>query len=538
MEPRRTKGPICGVENCRSRSYEEAEDGFLYCQNGHRQGGLLRGEDDEDNYTQAARQISRKQKDGDDTKKIARHYVGRRAFDLYLKCLQLILRHQIRFLVQNKGLPSELETIIFDLWALRIAQLAERIATDNQDSDSQSQIFSTLETDESETDNERGAISTPKGRDKKLQGMPNLYDCLALCYLGISTLRFPLTPGDIYAWTTDGDMAFRGAIKLLPFAMKDRLPASYHVVLDPQTLMRHQRFYTTLTNLQISFEKEHGIVWPPLNLPLLLYRYLSELALPLELYDATLRLADLLGFDFAVHHDGRQRLGIRHLPEAQLIGSLIVCVKLFYPFDKHRRAPRSPSEPSATVVDWKKWCDQMKAARMELRAGTPGFTTEKLTELQESDIFEMRPDQLDQYLDFYAKTFLDEAEVQRAKDSDDFRNALYGMFPIEGKNKHPPIKLSEEILHEKRLQMVKAVHSAMLTWSVVGDDQDVLRPGQMYPVWKHAQVLPKRAAIFYEEAARLSGLSMDMLVMAVFFTEARVERWRRKQSEGSRTKYA
>jgi hypothetical protein len=37
MEARRTKGPICGIENCRSRSYEEGEDGYLYCQNGHRQ---------------------------------------------------------------------------------------------------------------------------------------------------------------------------------------------------------------------------------------------------------------------------------------------------------------------------------------------------------------------------------------------------------------------------------------------------------------------------------------------------------------------
>jgi hypothetical protein len=38
MDARRTKGPICGIENCRSRSYEEGEDGYLYCQNGHRQG--------------------------------------------------------------------------------------------------------------------------------------------------------------------------------------------------------------------------------------------------------------------------------------------------------------------------------------------------------------------------------------------------------------------------------------------------------------------------------------------------------------------
>ncbi|KAH7071933.1 hypothetical protein BKA63DRAFT_60432 [Paraphoma chrysanthemicola] len=534
MEPRRTKGPICGVENCRSRSYEEGEDGFLYCQNGHRQGGLVRGEDDEDNYTPAARQITRKQKD-DDNRKVARHYSGRQAFNLYLKCLQLILRHQLKFLVHEKGLPSELETVVFDLWALRIAQLAEKIATANDDSDSQSQVFSTLESEESEaTDNERGKTSAFKNRDKKLDGAPNLYDCLVLCYLGISTLRLPITPGDIYAWTTDGNMAFKAAIRLLPLAMRDRLPASYHAVLDPQTLMRHKRFYTTLTDLEISLEKEHGIIWPALNVPLLLYRYIKDLALPLELYDSTMRLGELLGHDFAFHYHGRSQMGIRRMPEAQLIGCLIVCVKLFYPFDKYRRYLNSPSEPAATVLDWKKWCEHMKTARLEQQQGRPGFTTQELTELQESDVFDMRPDQLDQYLDFYAESFLDNAEIQRTKEGDEFRNALYGMFPIEGKERNPSVKLGDVSSLERTLETVKAVHSDMKTRDVVSEEQAALSPGQMYPIWKQLEDMPKRSVLFYEEAARLSGLSMDMLVKAVFFTEARIEKWRRKQRSEER----
>jgi RNA polymerase I-specific transcription initiation factor RRN7 len=146
----------------------------------------------------------------------------------------------------------------------------------------------------------------------------------------------------------------------------------------------------------------------------------------------------------------------------------------------------------------------------------------------------MGSDQLDQYLDFYADSFLDNAEIQRTKDSDDFRNALYGMFPIEGKEHSLPVKLSEGLSHERSMETVRAVHSDMKTRPVVGEDQDALRPGQMYPIWKGVQNLPKRAAIFYEEAARLSGLSMEMLAMAVFLTEARIEKWRRKQYEGSR----
>jgi RNA polymerase I-specific transcription initiation factor RRN7 len=454
-----------------------------------------------------------------------------------LKCLQLILRHQVWFLVKEKGLPNELETVVFDLWALRVAQLSDRITPSTQENESQSQVYNTLESEDETTDHERGTLSTAQDRDKKLNATPNLYDCLALCYLGISTLRLPMTPGDMYAWVTDGKMAYRRAIRLIPLAMKDRLPSSYHAVLDPQTMMSYRRFYTTLTNLEISFEKDHGIIWSPLNAQLLLFRYIKQLAVPLELYDATLQLGDLLGYEFAFRYDGRRQLGVRHLPEAQLIGCLVLCVKLFYPFDRVVRTPKSSSEPTAVVVDWKKWCKHMAAAKKTQREGNSGFTTEELTKLQEGDIFEMQPDQLDQYLDFYADTFLDEAEIQRTKDTNDFRNALYGMFPIQGKGQHPPIQLSDGLPHESMLDTVKEVHASMKTVEVVGDqdESNALRPGQMYPIWKEAQDLPPRAEMFYEEAAKLAGLSLDMLVMAVFFVEARVERWRRKQKEGTRT---
>ncbi|KAH5254404.1 hypothetical protein HBI67_152680 [Parastagonospora nodorum] len=536
METQRKKGPACGIENCRSRRYEEGEDGYFYCQNGHRQEGLVRGAD-EDQQMLAGRKVTRKRKEVDENAtKAEKQFSGRRAFDLYLKCLQLILGHQVWFLVQEKGLPSELEMVVFDLWALRVAQLGNRIGSNNAEAESQqSQVFNTLESEgEQTTDNERGTISTPKGRDRQLHGTPNLYDCLALCYLGMSTLRLLITPGDVHAWVTDGKLAYRRAIKLIPLGMRDRLPSTYHAVLDPQTMLNYRIFYTTLTNLEISFEKDHEMQWPALNVQPLLFRYLKQLALPLEVYDATLRLADLLGYNFVFRYSGRHRLGIRHLPEAQLIGCLVVCVKLFYPFDKITRSPESSLEPTTTVMDWKKWCKHMVAAKKAQREGNPGFTTEELIKLQESDVFDMGADQLDQYLDFYGNTFIDEAEVQRTKENDDFRNALYGMFPIEGKEERPPVQISDGMSHDRTLQTVQAVHASVKIAAVVDDDSDVLRPGQMYPIWRTADELPGRAAVFYEEAARLTGFSLDMLVNAVFFTEARVEKWRRRQKEGTR----
>jgi RNA polymerase I-specific transcription initiation factor RRN7 len=457
---------------------------------------------------------------------------GRSGVDLYLKCLQLILRHQIWYLIKDKGLPTELETVVFDLWSLRIAQLGDKIASDSQgfDSQSQSQAFSTLDSDESGTETEKSTARSNRKIRTKLGGLPSLLDCLALCYLGILTLRLPVTPGDIFTWTTDGKLAYQRAIKYLPLTMKDRLPSTYHAALDPDTLLKYSRFYTATTDLQMSFMEQHKIVWPPLNHPLLLFRYLKELGLPVELYDATIRLAGLLGYNFTLHQADNRRFGIRHLPEAQLVGCLVVCVKLFYPFDNKQRHPKLPSEPTAVVLDWGDWARQVKAAKDRQRGETDRFTGEELVSLQDKDIFSMQPGQLDQYLDFYADTFLDNAEIQRTRENDDFRNALYQMFPTEGEQDSS--QLPHGLPSEDGLKMVQSVHSNMRAMTTVDDAEagmDTVRPGQLYPLYKNEQDLPAQARQFYEEVARLAGLSMEMLIMAVFATEGRVEKWRRKQ---------
>ena len=439
--------------------------------------------------------------------------------------------------MKEKSLPEELELIILDLWALRIAQFGDRIASDSlADSQSQSQVFSTLETDESETDDARGTFRIPKGRDKKLGGVPNLLDCLALCYLGILTLRLPITPGDIYHWVTEGKLAYRGAIKLLPLSMRDRLPPSYHATLNPNALLKYKRFYAVVTDLQISFTNDCKIVWAPLNYRLLLFRYLKKLALPLEVYDITVRLSKLLGYSFMLHPVEKKRLGIRHLPEAQLAGCLVVSLKLLYPFDGEHRHPRSAAEPTAAVIDWKQWHRQLQSSREEQKGAEQQITIEELTKLEEKDVFNMVPDRLDQYFDFYADTFLDEAEIQRTMEADDFRNAVYGMFPIESASAASANQDSNGQRREDDTAMVRAVHSSMQARAAVDDEHagtDILRPGQSYRVYKKEKDMPDHAKAFYEEVAKLAGMSMDMLMMAVFFTETRMEKWRREQKDSS-----
>lgn len=433
------------------------------------------------------------------------------------------------YLIQEKGLPAELETVVQDLWTLRILQLGHKIRNESQDS-GPSQVFSTRES-ETEAEDDPFVIQS---RTKKLQENPTLIDCLALCYLGTLTLRLPVTPGDIYTWTTEEDMPYLNAIRLISQPMRNRLPATYHSAFSPYSLLNLKRFYNAYANLLAGFELKYSIAWPALNVPVLLFRYLKDLALPLELYDATIRLGEKLQYDFALYVSPRQKLNVASLPEARLISCLVVCVKLIFPFDDTKRHPRSVTEPAATAIDWPAWARLMKAARADERGGRHKYTTEELTKVEEKDVFTMSGEELDQYLNFYLANFVDEVHIQSKTSDDAFKAAMYSLFPVAPDANAQPQKPSPELQHEKRLELLRAVHGTMKEVRAVADDEgvEVLRPGARYAEYTKESDMPAHAARFYEEAARISGLTFDMLTRCVRHIERKIarEQGRRKQA--------
>jgi len=212
------------------------------------------------------------------------------------------------------------------------------------------------------------------------------------------------------------------------------------------------------------------------------------------------------------------------------VSSLVICIKLLYPLDDEKRYPKLSSEPTAAAMNWEVWREQMKAAEEARRGGRGRFTTEELTKVQEKDVLTMGPEEMDQYLDFYATEYLDDAEIQRTRDADDFRHALYNMFPIDTTTHHPPQEASHTLPLNEKLEVIKVVQGAMETVPVVAEENtEVLRIGQAYPIWKTEDDIPDVAKTLYREAAKIAGLSMNMLILAVGSTEARVEQWKKAQ---------
>lgn len=105
------KSEPCDVENCRSRRYHVASDGRTYCHRGHQVEGeiLTQQEDFGIGGSQGAAKSKKSRREDEKRKKAALTLQGTAAVELYLQCFQLVLRKQLKWLMQVKGYPTELE---------------------------------------------------------------------------------------------------------------------------------------------------------------------------------------------------------------------------------------------------------------------------------------------------------------------------------------------------------------------------------------------------------------------------------------------
>lgn len=224
------------------------------------------------------------------------------------------------WLVRERNLPAELETVVRDLWDLRVRNFGGLRVADEKGkgkdvksgppSGSESEmVFSSQGETDRESDVE-GATPVKGWRIKNWtvkEGqkwpMPSLLDTLALCYVGCLAMRLPLRIGDFLRWARSGRLLFIRAVSIprwrilsglepsltqwqiteIPFKMRDRLPPQYQKILRGRlSSLTGGELHTTVTDLVMGYRKNYDMMFPPLNTPLLLSRYLRELALPCE----------------------------------------------------------------------------------------------------------------------------------------------------------------------------------------------------------------------------------------------------------------
>lgn len=378
-----------------------------------------------------------------------------------------------------------------------------------------------------------------KNRRGKTEAVPQLIDALSVCYIGTLLLRLPTTVNDLYRWAASGDLVYYRAITTLAVSMKQRLPFNYNLYLDPQNTLKPSSLHRAVLENISAFKQSFGMLTPPINHVLVLYRWVSYLALPLEVYSAVLRIAKMLEIDFDYHRletsKPTPKIVVLRYAEGILMALLVMATKLLFPWDGIRRYPRKPTEFSALSMDWSAWStarekyDQAVKNRQRL-----GY--EDALRVSEHDVLGMSDEKLDEYMDWYGSTFTSETvrEIGRAGKEAEFRRAMFRFFPIDrpaeqsaetGQTRSP----SPSADHQG--DRIKDVQTALRPIRVKQDDDTsagtgvIQRPGSNYKRYREASELSGHADMFYKEAAKLSGLSLGLLVRGVFGLEKRLEEW-------------
>ncbi|TKA53938.1 hypothetical protein B0A55_12947, partial [Friedmanniomyces simplex] len=422
---------------------------------------------------------------------------GPRAFEHYLLCLQLVLRKQLRWLIETKKLPEELETLVRDLWALPLQRLRTRVSYDSEtETDTQSHYFSSQS--ERETSASEASARNRKHNRTRIDGTPNLLDTLALCYMGTLLLREPVLVSDVHRWASDGELPYYHAAKNVPLGMRERLPPVHQELLEPNLLGKPEKLQNNVLGVLASFNTEFGMRLPPINHPLILYRWMRALALPIEVFAATSRLARLLDIAFAFTLDaklGTKNLVLRY-PEVQLMAVLVVATKLLFPFDDNKRAAASATAMNALAMNWSAWTELQVSQTTEGEACRP-FRYEEALDFSQTDVLGASEHQLDEYMDWCEHNIASEDIRERGK---------AGL---------------QAALQARRI--VEQPDPGQMHTSGIGGS---------YRRIKTAGELEGPAKVFYERASELAGLSLHGMVKAVFQIERKLQKYEEKARKG------
>ncbi|RPA94487.1 hypothetical protein L873DRAFT_1700998 [Choiromyces venosus 120613-1] len=455
----------CGVDGCKQTLFY-LDDGQWFCKNGHlREGELEVAADDEGFGTQGSRAAKATQ-EKEKKEKVLR---GRKGFELFLQCYQLILRKQVHWLVSEKNFPKELEIVVRDLWVLQLQKVSTTIPAtavdppkdrdrydedeyeDGRDLDgagdagssgysSQSSYLYTSD-DSQSTAQSRNSQGTQRKRRKrrvpKAADRPKLIASVGICYLGLVVLGVAVSLGDFHRWVEEQGIIYLRAINEIPSEMKKRLSAEYYIALDPKVCSPPPLYlagdgqarptlgllHSTVQGLVIMYQVTFGMAFPPLNTILLVFQFMKALGLPLEIYHGFKRLANLISLPF-IWNGLRHRKRVTNWPEARLMALLIISTKLLYGLDGVKRTPKSATEPAAAGLKWEAWDKYLRIGNAERR----GLLNENITpvseggggkdlevDVEEKDVFDMTGEELDRYMDWFEKNWADDANTPLTK---------------------------------------------------------------------------------------------------------------------------
>ena len=217
---------------------------------------------------------------------------------------------------------------------------------------------------------------------------------------------------------------------------------------------------------------------------------------------------------------------------------LVIAVKLHHPFDNVVRHGTSLTEPGVMTIDWDAWCEHQKEFDDRITSGGEIGRGHEM-KVVEGDVLGMTGDQMDEYLDWFERTWVKEESQEPKKGG--LPTQLLDMFPtgrLDGSSA-PVIDLQGLANTDRELlgSKLKAVQNSLKLRGVVSKEKEgkskvpVERIGSFYKRYRKEEDLPPQAKTFYEAAANLIGISFSTLFVAVLQLEQKILRYRKKQLE-------
>lgn len=368
------------------------------------------------------------------------------------------------------------------------------------------------------------------------QRLPRLLESLCLCYLATLLLQTSLSLGDIHRWAAREDLVYIRAARFLPLEMRARLPKEYLYSFDSsRPVPKPDDLHRGTTQLAEFYHDEYGMSFPALNAPLLLLRYIRGLALPLSLYPAATRIMELIEPLDALKFltDGGRG---KAFPEARLMSSLVVAVKTCQRFDGRAYRPCTDAEAATLAIDWTSW----QQAFSDGETGPGLLARGEELEITENMVFDMTSTQLDQYMDWYERTWTQDARKtvpQGIRDLFPLKEQVTSQHNGTGggvadSTQQTAAATLEKVLQSASIQQPIPKSSTGDPCRSSKDGTSPIRPGNLYRRFRSVKELDETTRAFFERASKMIGVNLTTLVVALFRMELKLEKWQDGKSKG------
>ncbi|PHH71113.1 hypothetical protein CDD83_5268 [Cordyceps sp. RAO-2017] len=504
---------------CGSRKWY-LQDGLRFCSRGHQIEGFIQFDISEDKESGRLGVVSRREKEIRDSEK--RHLTGADGKALYLEAVQLLLRNQVVWLIKQKGCRKEIETVVQDMWDLRIRGSSSSYPEDDGAPQKQTETFSSLSPPAKATTSWKRRSradfwNSERGADWP---MPRLPETLALCYVGSQLLRTPLRHGELLDWANNGCMPYKTIFHDLPREMQDRMPSAYQKALKLPlgSRLRGAELSKTVLELTLSYHLNYSIAFPDVCHVPLLIEFARLLALPAESVITTKRLTVLLNSRFSFPTNKGKILLLDH-PEIHLVTLLVIATKLCFPLKDKPIILDGNNASFLPSLDWKSWKHVTSLSsndRVPIRARV-NFNKTTPSQLVHTD---------DDDFEAHVTRVLSCGGAQRNE------NAIGHFFTTASLPELAPAvpEPSEERDHGNTCQPLGGTPESHLEVGATGRSA---AQSHEYEAFRSVEDLTDIAAEFYSAAGNVVGISTHLMVRAVYAQEQKMISWQ-KMRRGSR----